>query len=49
MKSDDTLKKTEFISVRISKATKKKLEKLAKEKERSLSWLVSKIIETHIG
>lgn len=41
-------KKTEFISLRISKSVKAKLEAIAEEHERPLSWVVCKIIEKHV-
>ena len=40
--------KSEFLSVRLSKETKAALETLADEDERSLSWLVAKILDTHV-
>ena len=42
-------KKTEFISLRISKSVKAKLEAIALQQERPLSWVVSKIIEKHVN
>lgn len=38
-------KKSEFLSVRIPPALKAKVAKLAEEKERTLSWMIGKIIE----
>lgn len=41
------MKKTEYISIRIHEETKNKLLELAEKEERSLSWIVNKIIENH--
>lgn len=40
--------KTEFLSIRLSKETKAKLEKEAAADDRTLSWLVAKILEEHL-
>lgn len=40
--------KSEFLSIRLSRETKAKLEKLAEAEDRSLSWLVAKILEEHL-
>ena len=40
--------KSEFLSVRLSKETKAALEGLAGADERSLSWLVAKVLDTHV-
>ncbi len=40
--------KSEFLSVRLSQETKAALEVLAEADERSLSWLVAKILDTHV-
>ena len=40
--------KTEFLSIRLSKGTKAKLEKEATADDRTLSWLVAKILEDHL-
>lgn len=42
-------KKTEFISVRVSKSVKNKLEDIALENDRPLSWVVSRILENYAG
>lgn len=41
-------KKTEFLSVRVPTATKTALADIAAEKERSLSWVVAKILEEYL-
>ncbi len=46
-KSDD--KKTELISVRISKSLRDKLEAIAEEQDRPLSWVVNKILQKHLN
>ena len=48
MGKDKTAKKAEFLSVRVSPDVKAKLEKLAESQERTLSWLVGKILEDYI-
>lgn len=42
-------KKTEFLSLRVSKDVKNKLETIAAQQERPLSWVVSKILEKHVN
>lgn len=42
-------KKTDFISLRVSKSVKSKLEEIALQNDRPLSWVVSKIIENHVN
>jgi len=42
-------KKTEFLSVRVSEETKLALQEEATSDERSLSWLVSKILEQYVS
>lgn len=42
-------KKTEFLSLRVSKDVKNKLEIIAAQQERPLSWVVSKILEKHVN
>lgn len=42
-------KKTEFISLRVSKDVKSKLEAIALQQDRPLSWVVSKILEKHVN
>lgn len=42
------MKKTELIAVRTSIETKKFLDQLAEEQDRSLSYIVNKIIELYI-
>ncbi len=42
-------KRTEFISVRVSDATKIQLEAIAGTKQRSLSWMVDKILQQYLG
>lgn len=42
-------KKTEFLSVRVSRETKDRLETIAEENDRSLSWVVAKMIEASLG
>ena len=42
-------KRTEFISVRVSDATKIQLEAIAGTKRRSLSWLVDEILQQYLG
>ncbi len=41
-------KKTEFLSVRVSEGTKGALEEIAESEDRSLSWLVAKILEDYL-
>ncbi len=41
-------KKTEFLSVRVSEGTKDALEEIAESEDRSLSWLVAKILEDYL-
>ncbi|MCD4812909.1 ribbon-helix-helix domain-containing protein [bacterium] len=48
MKKKQTIKKSEFISVRISEDSKKALQKIAAREDRSISWIVAKIIEDHL-
>jgi predicted transcriptional regulator len=45
MKNARQIKKAEFLSVRVSKEIKDRLEKMASSQERSLSWLVAKVLE----
>jgi predicted transcriptional regulator len=40
-------KKTELVSARVSKTVKSKLEDIALENDRPLSWVVSKILEKY--
>lgn len=42
-------KKTDFLSVRMSKTVKSKLEKVAEENDRPLSWVVNKILENYVN
>lgn len=42
-------KKTEFLSVRVSRSVKAKLEKIAVENERPLSWVVSRVLENYVN
>ena len=42
-------KKTDFISLRVSKSVKSKLEEIALQNDRPLSWVVSKILENHVN
>lgn len=48
MKKKPAPKKSEFLSIRISLTTKNKLLKIAEEQERSISWLVGKIVEDYL-
>ena len=48
MSTHDKSKKKEFLSVRVSSEVKAKLEDIAEENERSLSWVVAKIISNHL-
>ena len=41
-------RKTEFLSVRVSEATKNSLEEIAESEDRSLSWLVAKVLEDYL-
>lgn len=41
-------RKGEFLSVRVSLRTKAELVKLADQQERSVSWIVGKIIDDHL-
>ena len=41
-------KKTEFLSVRVPTPTKTALAEIAAENERSLSWVVAKILEEYL-
>lgn len=45
MRKKENSKKSEFLSVRVSKEVKDHLEDIAEENERSVSWVVSKILE----
>ena len=38
-------KKTEFLSVRVTKQAKKELEEIAARDDRSVSWLVARILD----
>jgi predicted transcriptional regulator len=40
--------KNEMIGVRVSEDVKKSLQKIADREERSISWIVAKIIEDHL-
>ncbi len=42
-------KKPDFLSVRVSKSVKSKLEKVAKENDRPLSWVVNRILEKYVN
>lgn len=42
-------KKKEFLSVRVSAGVKARLEEIADNNERSLSWVVAKIIDSHLA
>lgn len=42
------MKKSEFITVRTTQEIKTKLEEIAKKEERSISYIVNKIIEEKI-
>ena len=46
-KKKDT--KTEFLSVRVAPETKKSLEKIAEKQDRTLSWLVAKILKDYLA
>lgn len=41
-------KKSEFLSLRIPPALKEKLAKIADKKDRTLSWVIGKIIEKYL-
>ena len=41
-------KKSDFLSVRIPPKLKEKLLQISKEKERSLSWIIGKILEKYL-
>jgi len=41
-------KKTEFLSVRVPASTKTALLRIAEENERSLSWVMAKILDNHL-
>ena len=41
-------KKTEFLSVRVLASTKTTLARIAEENERSLSWVVAKILDEYL-
>lgn len=45
MRKDRPPKKSEFLSIRVPKEVKTRLEEMALSQERSLSWLVAKILE----
>jgi len=49
MSKDDSTKKSEFLSVRVAKEIKEELEGIAQENERSVSWVVGKIIEKYLN
>ena len=42
-------KKTEFLSVRVPASTKVALLEIAEENERSLSWVVAKILDRYLN
>ena len=42
-------KKPDFLSVRVSKSVKSKLEKVAAENDRPLSWVVNRILEKYVN
>jgi len=42
-------KKSEFLSVRVAKEMKAELEKIAEDNDRSISWVVGKIIEKYLN
>lgn len=42
------MKKEEFITIRITKDTKKKLIKISEKEDRTISYIVNKIIENHL-
>ncbi|MCG8434139.1 MAG: hypothetical protein MJA83_08925 [Gammaproteobacteria bacterium] len=42
-------KKTEFLSIRVSQPVKRKLQKLADDQDRPLSWVVNKILEKYVN
>jgi len=48
MAKRDADKKTEFLSVRVPAHTKTALLELAEENERSVSWIVAKILDKHL-
>ena len=45
MPKKDSEKKTEFLSVRVTKQAKKELEEIAATDDRSVSWLVARILD----
>jgi len=45
MPMKESNKKTEFLSLRVSKAVKKELEEIAASDDRSVSWLVGKVLD----
>ena len=45
MPKKDSEKKTEFLSVRVTKQAKKELEEIAASDDRSVSWLVARILD----
>ncbi|MBT7065014.1 MAG: hypothetical protein HN919_01815 [Verrucomicrobia bacterium] len=49
MKKPSNEAKSEFLSIRIARTTKDALERIAVAEERSLSWIVGKIIEDYIA
>ena len=48
MAKKKTDRKTEFLSVRVSETTKNTLEEIAESEDRSLSWLVAKVLEDYL-
>lgn len=48
MASNTDEKKTEFISLRVTKSVKNKLEDIAVQNDRPLSWVVNKILEKYV-
>jgi len=48
MKKEAREMKSEFLSIRVSPSTKAALETIAESQDRTLSWLVSRILETHV-
>jgi predicted transcriptional regulator len=41
--------KTEYLSVRVSPQTKKALEKIAANEDRTVSWLVARILDDYVA
>ena len=49
MRKQTKERKSEFLSVRVPSSAKNALDKIAQDNERSLSWIVGKILEDYLA